>query len=214
MASQTDIANDALILLGAAPINAITDQTNQARALNAVWNLERDNELRSHRWRFSITRASLPALSTAPASGPYTQQYQLPANCLRVLEIGDSYPGVDLSDLRTGPTTDDYQVEGQMVLSNLKAPLSIRYVQQITDPGLFDACFSKAFGARLAWTCCLRITESDTRKKDAAVAYKQALLDGIRANALEGAPVQLGDDTWVTARPIGGSGAATTRFGA
>jgi hypothetical protein len=213
LASQVDIANDAIILLGGATINAITDQTNQARAINAVWNLERDNELRSHRWKFSITRASLPALSSVPASGPYTQQFQLPSNCLRVLEVGDSWPGIDLSDYRSGPTTDDYQVEGQMVLCNLPAPLSIRYVQQITDPGLFDACFSKAFAAKLAFTCCLRITESDARKRDCAMAYKQALLDGIRANAMEGPPVLQADDSWIAVRPLGGSGSGTVRFG-
>lgn len=213
MASQTEICNDAAILLGAATINAITDQTNQARAFNAVWNLERDNELRAHIWKFSIARASLPALATVPASGPYTQQFELPAGCLRVLQVGDSYPGLDLSDFRTGQTSDDYAIEGQMALSNLSAPLSIRYVSQITDPGLFDACFAKAFACRLADTCCFRITESNARKPAIAAAYKDALMAGLRANALETTPTQQADDSWVATRAIGAGGGATVRFG-
>lgn len=213
MASQVEVCNVACMLLGAAPINAISDQTNQARAFNAVWNLERDNELRAHRWKFSIGRAALPALATVPASGPYTQQFELPANCLRVLEIGDSWPGMDLSDYRSGPTTDDYSVEGQMVLSNLSAPLSIRYVQQITDPGLFDACFAKAFAAKLAETCCSRITESESKKKVAMAFYRQAVADAIRANALESTPTVPADDSWVTTRAIGAGGAPNVRFG-
>lgn len=213
MASQTEICNDAAILLGAAPINAITDATNQARAFNAVWNLERDNELRAHRWKFSIARAALPALLSVPASGPYTQQFQLPANFLRALEVGDGYPGMDLSDFRSGPTTDDYSIEGQLILSNLSAPLSLRYVQQITDPGLFDACFAKAFAAKLAWTCCLRITESDSRQNRCMQAYRAALLEGTRANALESPPVVQADDSWVTTRAMGAGGAPNVRFG-
>lgn len=213
MASQTDICNGAAILLGAAPINAITDQTNQARAFNAVWNLELDNELRAHVWKFSIARASLPALSDVPASGPYTQMFELPSGCLRCLQIGDSYPGLDLSDFRSGATTDDYSIEGQTILSNLPAPLSIRYVSQITDPGLFDACFARLLAARLADTCCYRITESEARKPKCMAAYKQALMDGLRANALETTPTVQADDSWVATRAVGAGGGATVRFG-
>ena len=90
MSSQTEICNSALTLLGADTINAITDQTTNARALNAVWNLERDSELRKNIWKFSITRANLPALADAPVNGPYTAQFELPSGCLRVLQVGNS----------------------------------------------------------------------------------------------------------------------------
>jgi hypothetical protein len=208
VASQTDIANDALTILGAAPINAITDQSNQARAINAVWNLERDSELRKHRWKFSIARGSLPALADQPASGPYTQWFELPAGCLRVLEIGDSYPGADLSDYRSGPTTDDYSIEGGKVLTNFPAPLSIRFIQQVTDPTQWDASFCSLFAARLAYVCCFRITSSGALQKEAMAAYKDALKEGIRANALESTPTFPADDTWVAAR-LGGAGSPT-----
>lgn len=209
MASQTDICNDALTILGAASINAITDELNQARAMNAVWNLERDSELRKHRWKFSIARGSMPALADAPASGPYTQWFELPAGCLRVLEVGDSYPGADLSDYRSGPTTDDYSIEGGKVLSNLPAPLSIRFIQQITDPTQWDAAFCSLFAARLAYVTCFRITQSSGLQKDAMAAYKDSLKEAIRANALETTPTFPADDTWVAAR-LGGSGSPTT----
>lgn len=209
MASQTDICNDALTLLGAAAINAITDQLNQARALNAVWNLERDSELRKHRWKFSIARAAMPALASAPASGPYTQWFELPAGCLRVLEVGDSYPGADLSDYRSSPTTDDYMIEGGKVLSNLPAPLSIRFVQQVTDPTQWDSAFCSLFATRLAYVTCFRITQSNGLQKDMMASYKDALKEAIRANALETTPTFPADDTWVAAR-LGGSGSPTT----
>lgn len=212
MASQVDICNDAAIVLGAAPITSITDTSNQARAFNAVWNTERDSELRTHIWKFSLARAALPALSTAPASGPYTSQYALPAGCLRVVTVGDSWPAADVSDYRSGPTTDDYSVEGNLILSNLPAPLSVRYVQQITDPGLFDAAFAKAFAAKLAFVCCFRITSSLEGQKQAMAMYKDAIREALRANALESTPSFPGDDTWVAVRLAGAGSNAITNF--
>ena len=211
MASQTEICNSALTLLGADTINAITDQSNSARALNAVWNLERDSELRKRVWKFSIARANLPALAMRPVNGAYNTQFELPAGCLRLLQVGNSnfdWPGVDLSDFRSGPTNDDYVIEGGMVLSNFAAPISIRYVTQIIDPTVWDACFTSAFAARLARVTCFRITQSTGKEKDTEAAYAQALQDAVRANALETPPTQSADDSWVATRPVGAGGAA------
>lgn len=216
MASQTDICNIAAILLGQSPIVAISDTGTVAKAFNAVWNTIRDSELRKHLWRFSIQRAQLPALATDPVNGPYNTQFELPADCLRVIQVGDSnfnYPGVDLSDYRSGPTNDDYVIEGNMVLSNLGAPLSLRYVQQVTDTTAWDACFGEAMGARMASVCCFKVTNSLNLVKLATGAYQQAIRDGIRANAFETAPTMPADDTWVATRPAGGGGAANIRFG-
>jgi len=216
MASQTDICNDALTLLGAGTINAITDQSNQAYALNAVWNLERQSELRKHIWKFAIARYQCPLLATAPVNGPYTQAFSLPPDNLRILQIGDTnydYPGVDLSDYRAGPTLDDYVVEGNTILSNLSSPVSLRYIRDRTDPTQWDASFAAAFAARLADRTCFRITQSHDGEKVAAARYKQDIMDAIRANALETPPTQAADDSWVATRPVGSGGAAWIRYG-
>lgn len=216
MSSQTDVCNNALTLLGAATINAITDQTNQAITLNAIWDLERQSELRKHIWKFSIVRAQLALLSTAPVNGPYTQAFALPAGLLRILQVGDSnydYPGVDLSDYRVSPTLDDYVIEGNTVLSNLAAPLSLRYIQDVPDVTQWDACFSSAFAARLAERSCFRITQSHDGEKVAMARYKQDMMEAVRANALETPPTVQGDDTWVATRPVGSGGAAWIRYG-
>jgi len=216
VSSQTEICNSALTLLGADTINAITDQTTNARALNAVWNLERDSELRKNIWKFSITRANLPALADAPVNGPYTAQFELPSGCLRVLQVGNSnfdWPGVDLSDFRSGPTNDDYVIEGGMVLTNLAPPISIRYIRQVTDTTLWDPCFCTAFASRIARRACFRITQSSAKEKDCIAEYLTAIKDGIRANAFETPPTIQADDTWVATRPVGAGGAAWIRYG-
>lgn len=216
MAAQPDICNDALTLIGAATIAAITDQVASAYALNAVWNLERDSELRAHVWKFAIARAQLPALVTAPVNGPYNTQFALPSGCLRILAVGDSnydYPAVDLSDYRSSPTDDDYVIEGGNILSNWSAPLSVRYVQQVTDCTLWDSAFCACFAARLASRVCYRLTQSHDGEKVAMQRYQLDLSAAIRANALETTPTQVADDSWIATRPVGSGGAPWIRYG-
>lgn len=200
MSSQTDICNLALSFLGAGTITAITDSSNAARVLTAEYNLIRDSELRQRTWRFSIKRATLAALVTPPVSGPYNTMFQLPVDCLKIIMAGDSWPGVDLSDYRTAPPTDGYVVEGNQILTNLPAPLSLRYIAQITDTGTYDASFVNAFAARLAWKCCERITQSAEKRKLAMTEYNEAVSAGYRANAIEKIPEFAADDSWVLAR--------------
>lgn len=211
--SQVDICNSACTLLGVALITSISDQSNQARTLAALWDSQRQAELRAHRWKFAIARAALPALASVPVSGPYNQQFQLPADWLRTLEVGDSYPGSDLSDYRSGPTTDDYSQEGNLILSNLSAPLSLRYIRDVADPTQFDATFCDAFSCILAYQSCFRLTQSTSQQAACKDAYKEAIKDAIRANALETTPTVQADDTWVTTRAIGAGGAPNLRYG-
>ena len=200
MASQTEICNLALSFIGAGTIVNITDNNMKAQVLNAEYASVRDSELRKHTWRFSIKRDSLPALITVPVSGPYGQEFQLPSDCLKVLMVGDSYPGADLSDYRTGPSTDDYSVEGDKILSNLPAPLSIKYVYQVVDTGLYDSSFTIAFASMLAWRICERITQSLDKRKAASQEYDEAISAAVRANAIEKVPEYPADSSWVLSR--------------
>lgn len=200
MTSEVSICNGALIKLGADTILALTDNNNRARTMNARYESVRDAELRRRRWRFSISRASLAALSAAPVSGNYAKQFQLPSDCLRILNVGDVQPGADLSDYRNMHDSAYYSLEGRKILTNMAAPLTLRYVAKITDASLFDPAFAEALSARLAWENCERITQSNTKRELAMSDYKTAIKEAIAANALEVPPQPSSDDTWVMAR--------------
>ena len=199
-AAPLDICNLALSFLGAGNIQSLTQPTNTARVLNSEYAMTRDAEIRAHVWKFAKSRAALSALVAVPASGPYTSQFALPADCLRVLMVGDSYPGIDLQDYRQDPTNADYSIEGRNILTNLPAPLAISYMAQVTDTTQFDACFDIVLAAKLAWKCCERITQSVDKRKLAITEYKAGLLDALRSNAIEGAPVMIADGPWIIAR--------------
>ena len=199
-AAPLDIANLALSFLGAGNIQSLTQPTNTARVLNSEFAMTRDAELRAHVWKFAKTRAALPALVTVPVSGPYNTQFALPADCLRVLMVGDSWPGIDLQDYRMDPTNADYSVEGRNILTNLPAPLALLYIAQITDTTQYDSCFDIMFAAKLAWKCCERITQSADKRKLAMSEYRTAMLDAIRSGAMEGVSESIADGPWIVAR--------------
>lgn len=198
MASVIEICNRALTKLGESRILALTDDSKAARTLNSMYAIVRDAELRASRWRFSIKRASLAELAAPPEYG-FVRQFQLPTDCLKVLEAGDRYPGVDLSDY-VQTDNSDYAIEGNAILTNWGAPLRVRYVARITDPTLFDACFVESLACRLAFESAEAITDSTTRKQQLERDYERAMMDARKANAIERPPQKMADDTWMIAR--------------
>lgn len=201
MASQVGIANLCLAILGKPTIASFGDNSNAARVLSVEYDMIRQALLRGRSiWRFSIRRASLPLLTAAPVSGPYTQQYALPPDCLRVLLAGNTYPGLDLSDYRLGPDDSGYSVEGRNILCDYGAPLALCYVADIIDTTLFDAWFSIYLAAELAYTCCERLTGSDAKQVAAKQRRDYALTQAASSNALENTPQSVADDSWVAAR--------------
>jgi hypothetical protein len=198
MASQVEIANRALTKLGAARIISFADDNKQSRSVNSMFNVVRDAELRAHLWSFTIKRDSLPALTTTPAWG-YDYEYQLPPDCLRLLEVDDIYPGPNLDDYRNA-NTQEFTIEGRKILTNKDAPLKIRYVSRVADTTQWDATFVEAFACRLAMEMCEDLTQSSSKKESVKDDYNTAIMMAIRANAIELPPQDLPDDSWVMSR--------------
>lgn len=197
--SEVIICNAALSKLGAGTITALNQNNDNARTMNLRYATVRDAELHRRRWKFSIRRTSLAALADAPEFG-YAFQYQLPNDYLRLIEGGDIANFADLSDYRTSSDMALYSIEGKKILTDLGAPLNIRYIARITDTTQFNSSFDEAFASRLALECCERVTQSTSKKEACRVDYAQAIREAARANAVEAPPVDMGDDSWVLAR--------------
>lgn len=196
--SAVSICNRALHKLGTGTITDLTDNSEKARVMNVAYEPVRDAELRRHRWRFAIKRTSLAALADTPDSD-YEYQYQVPGDFLRLIEGGDIVSLADLSDYRS-LSSAAYSLEGRTILTDLGAPLAIRYIARIEDTTLYDSCFVESLAARLAFETVERITESSQKKSDLMVDYRESIKEAIRANALERAAEGIADDTWVLAR--------------
>ena len=198
MASQVEITNRALVKIGEARISSMGDNVHSARTASAIWDTLRDSELRARNWNFAIVRASLAALVSTPDFG-FDYQYQLPAGCLRVIQVGEYYPYVNLGDYR-GSSTAMWQIEGGKILTDLGAPLKIRYVSQVTDTGSWDSAFVECFACKLAVELAEPLTQSNSKRELAWNEYKEALRMANRSDAIENPPEDLQDTPWIIAR--------------
>lgn len=198
MASKTDIANRALTKLGDDRITDLLDDTERARTLNSMYDNVRDAELRAHVWNFAVRRASLPRLATVPAFG-YGYEYQIPSESLRLIQVGEWWNWWGLEDYVSGSTAE-FQVEGRKILTDYNAPLQIRYIARVDDPGLYDSMFIESFACRLALESCERITQSNTKMQSIQQQYDASIKAAYRIDAIENPPQQLPDESWILSR--------------
>jgi hypothetical protein len=198
MASQVEIANRALTKLGAARIISFGDDNKQARAVQSMFAIVRDAELRAHIWSFSLKRASLAALTSTPDWG-FEYEYELPSDCLRLIQVNDFYQGPSMDDYRN-QSTAEYILEGNKILTDYAAPLKIRYIKREEDTAQWDATFVEAFACRLAAEMAEDLTQSNQKKDAAWKEYQQALSLAIRSGAVEQQPQDMPDDSWMLSR--------------
>lgn len=143
MASATSICSNALLMLGADPINDL-DASEGDRAILALnlWPSSRDSIIRAHMWDCCIKRETLAPLAAAPVYG-WAYQYQIPADCLRLIGIGpvDGY-------------AVNHKVEGRTILADHN-PLLVRYLFKNENVETWDAgmvSYAEAYMASLmAW---------------------------------------------------------------
>ncbi len=204
--SETSIANRAITKLGANRILSLTQDSAGAKAMNAVFIDTRDAEFRDHPWSFATERAQLSALSTAPSWG-YTRQFQLPADSIRVLTVGDEWiayraAGITYREYPIGTTDESlFQIEGQKILTDLEAPLKIRYTKRETDPAKFDPLFVDTLACRLALETAADIIDATTGDiQKLQLMYDESIRKAKRSNALEKPPRARGPSAFILAR--------------
>lgn len=199
MASKVSIANRALTKLGAERVLLLEDDTQQARTLNSMFDDVRDAEIRRHRWKFAIKRAELIALADGPGWG-YRFQYPLPNDYLGLIQVGEQY-------VRMGRQAP-WSVEAGNILTNLQAPLRIRYLSRVENPGLFDPLFVEVLACKLALEACETLTQSPGKKQAAMEEYKFAVSEAVRQDAIENPPDELPQGSWLDVRNGGSDQAA------
>jgi len=207
MASEVDIANRALSMLGEARITSLLDNNKPARAMNARYEMLRDAELAAYAWRFAVTRVQLAASTDVPEWG-YSTIYDRPVGDLRPIKIGGDfiYPGaIGVMYESSGyiPDGTPWDIIGGRIHTNIGAPLDYEYVAQITDAGSFDQLFVEALAARLAADAAEELTQSNSKKEAALFTYKKALSEARRINSLYRPPRLRQAGRWIRSRIVG-----------
>src|SRR3990167_3872575 len=148
MASEVGICNLALQKLGAESISSLTEDSRNARAVNACYAEMRDAEISAHPWSFARTRATLTASATTP-DFEFTYQFTLPVGALR-LQL-PRQAGLE------------WELEGGAIPTNDGTTIEMVYYQQITDPNAMPPSFRNALACRIAAQTCEQITQSTTK---------------------------------------------------
>lgn len=199
MASSVQIANSALTKLGESRIMSLDDNVKAAREINAIFELRRNALLRAYNWNFAMKRASLPALADEPVWG-YSLAYQLPSDCMRPVQVGEYYVIPGLADYIGGTDDEPFRIEGRTIVTDWSAPLNIRYIRKVTNTGEFDDLFVEALAWDIAVNVAEPLTQSTSKKESAKDDLKAAILQAIRANAIELPPQHQQDDSWIIGR--------------
>ena len=181
----TSICNMALRQIGEKRISDISDLTDPARILTDVYEPVRNEVLESHPWNFSIIRVALVVLAGTPAFG-YTYQFQLPADCLRVIRMSE--------------TDIEFKIEQDRLLTN-ESSAKILYIKLVTDTSLYSATFVATLATRLAAEIAYPITNDQTLAVNKYKEYLEMLRVAKGVDAQGGGTTEkIEENTWLTSR--------------
>ena len=186
MASETEIANAALDKLGEPPLTSFDDESRGARLAKRSYADLRDALLREFSWNFAVARVELAAAADGPAWG-YTNRFPMPADFLRELEIYN-------------PSAYEWRMEGGAIVTDIGAPLQLRYIRRVTDVNAMDFAFRECLSARLAMEWAQPLTQDDGVASRMAALYEAKLRTARAADGQEEVPRSLETNTFLEAR--------------
>ena len=185
--SNVAIANGALQRLGTKRIESLTQDSANARSMNAAFERVRRRLLRRFDWSFAIARESIAADADDPTWGDWNR-YSLPNDFVRLIRDDETQTQVD------------FRIEGLYILSANASPLEIRYIADITDPNIFDTLFIEAFECMLAHEACKEITGSTDLKREIKNDFDTAIAEAKKWGSIEKGSQEFPEDEWLQAR--------------
>lgn len=170
--SEAEICSAALVLLGDEAITSLNDNNARARVCKLIWPMVLDDELSAHQWNCIKRRAQLSRLAAAPAFG-WSYQYQLPPDCLRVLEMEDP--------------DEEFAVESGVLLCN-NTTAKILYLSRSVLFGAYSAGLQSALVARMVAELAMPITKKKEIVAASWAAYQGKILSALASDGQEGSP--------------------------
>lgn len=166
--TAVSICSNALLLLGAQPINSFDEASgsttggiDRARIAANLYPSFRDSLLRAHPWNCATKRVVLSPDSTAPAWG-YAYRFTLPGDWLRTVQVGD-----DDSDI-------DFKSEGRYLLAD-ESTLKLRYIFRNTNEATWDAALVALAEQGMAAAMAYPLTQSASLRDVQLGVYRDAL---------------------------------------
>lgn len=116
----------------------------------------------------------------------YDRRYDLPSDCLRVLELVDS--------------REPWEVVGRELRTDEGITVPIRYVRRLTSVDSYDPLLASTLVARLAYELVERLTQSTSKKDELRTDLRELRGMAKAADGQEGGTHELDRDEWELAR--------------
>lgn len=152
MQSAIQLCAQAMLDLGAEPIQSFADGTAEAIVAAARYPTVRDGVLSSYPWTFATAQVDLSPLAEVPVAD-FDYAFQIPSDCLHVISIGDKS-----MDYGRG---EWYRVRERRIHCNSDSVTitGIFRVDETNWPAWFDAMMVQQLSAAF----CLPLTENSSR---------------------------------------------------
>ena len=186
MASFVEITSNALRLLGDDPITSLSDDSERARLVNALYEEVRDEVTRAAMWNCAKDRQVLASLATTPAFG-WSFYHQLPSTCLRVV------------DVLSGDIRVEHELEGRKLMTDVSS-VNLIFLKKITDPNDMDSLFIGVYTAKLAAELAEPITGSRSLAEQMWQLYERKVREARTIDSQEGTVSNLDIQQLVDAR--------------
>jgi len=146
--TDVEICNLALDYLGSGSIVSRSDKADKTAKLCDRWyDISRRSILKDLNASFSIKRAALAtATDFTPVYG-YSNAFNLPDKCLKILNIEDPMQA------------ERYQIEGKYLYCDYSNIVNVRYIYDEEDVSLYDDEFIELLALKLARNICMPLTQ-------------------------------------------------------
>jgi len=186
MASDIDIASQALQLIGASPINSFSDPGAGAKVASNIYESTLRNLLTSTYWTFTLKKQELNLL-TSPPVNEFQYQFQIPTDCLKVLKV---YPQTY------------YKIYGDKILTNTKT-LSIDYVHR-PETNLLPDYFTWALTYKLAADFAMSVTYNENVNALYEQKFRAQIAEAYAADGQQNPQTPIQDQPFTDVRFGGG----------
>lgn len=196
MALKIDIINKSLVLLGEEPISSI-NQKPWGRIMDMFYEDTKKSLLSMYPWRFAIKRVSLPQLNQDTGYNKFKYRYELPSDCLIVLNQGEYYKSADIRDY-IADSGEVYIIEGNNVLTNVN-PFILQYVSNVGEE-LFTPLFELALANKITAQASIKIKQNPNLTQLYDNEFQGYISLAITNNEIIQDTQVLGENSWVSIR--------------
>lgn len=199
---KIEICNMALSRIGATPIEALTEASEEARRCLQFYEHDRRVVLRRYPWPWATRREELALLPETPKDYAYAYRYPASCVCLRKLySVDEEGRFLPLPDFVSYQMTSD--AEGKVLNTN-EERVAAEYTADITDNDLMDEIFCEALSWKLAASIAFKLTGNPTIVQMATSEYERIFAEAL-TDAENEQNVKVPElNTFIRARFVGG----------